>query len=530
MATDVVRGVEADAFETALSAITIRLDALSMATATFRSMVSDRLADYADQVARAQSITGRDLADSRRENERSLEEIERALKESDEGFRRLQRGIEALAGRADQAATANVVGHVGEQLHAVIEGSTREVTSEIRAARGELRDGLTQLEGSTAGALDQVATRVERLAQAAGDRAETTTEVANAVGELGRRGEAWSAQSALESRRIGEQLAGLRERLETLAENGPGAARLRHIKERIDAIADATQDQSELLGTLRRVETLVGALADQADQAALAERIDERFDTMDRALDQLARSDSSEAAIAALDSQLGNIELLAGRAVAPERTELLETVVERLAAIDRTVGELSDRPPFDIADAVKRLGRLETAIASLPGELAASSAPAGPGALLDSDAFRRVEDAVERLAAAQAEDLERILEAVEAQPAPVVPPVPEESVVADQLRALGAQIEGLRRRIALRARPAPALDEATIEALAAAVAKRLDSTRTTPAPLQGGSPLRRRGVGGPKLKGPQPDPAPGPGTNDAAATRNAGVRTHKRSS
>ncbi|HWG73078.1 MAG TPA: hypothetical protein VG184_03375 [Acidimicrobiales bacterium] len=487
LAADLAGGARAEAVETALSEITLRLDALSLATTTFRSLVSDRLTDYTDQVARAQAITGRDFEDSRREYERTVHDLERALKESDEGLRWLQRGIQQLAGRMDQVATTRVVEQVGGSLQRVVE--------------------------QVGGSLQDVINDSTRL---------VTTEIQDAHAELAHRAGTWSTESAERSRQVTAQLTYLSEQLEGLADRPdervgaraeevleplraslerieqaaqvwPDPARLGHSLERIDALADATEDQSELLGTLRRVETVVAALADASDDEAVVARIDEQFDAINQALDQAVRSQSGDSALAALDAQLGNIETLVTRALGPERAELLDNVIERLTAIDQAVGQLSDRPADEMAEVAARLRRLETAVADVSRELTSAPTPAVPAAESpDPDALRRLEDAVERLATAQAEDLERILDVVEAKPAD--PAAPQrglaDAAVAEQLALMATQIEGLRRRIALRARPAPALDEVTIQALADAVVERLHAG-PSPAPTE---PPRKPGV------------------------------------
>ena len=497
LAADVASGVRAEALERALSEITMRLDALSMATTSFRSLVSDRFTDYADQVARAQSITARDFEDSRREYERTVHDLERALRESDDGLRWLQRGIQQLAGRLDQVVTANVVEHlgerlqgvveqVGENLHAVVGDSTRVVSTEIQAARAELANRAetwstesaerSRLVSDQLGSLnDQLQALADRREDRVGARVE---EVLAAVERLSLGVEhverlvqesSMAARAALTPANF-EPLRASLERIEQAARDWPDPDRLGHSLERLDALADATEDQSELLGTLRRVETIVAALADASDDNAVVARIDEQFDAINQALDQSVRSEGRDAALAALDAQLGHMESLLTRAVTPDRAE-------------------------------------------------------SP----DSDTFRRLEDAVERLAAAQAEDLERILEAVEAKSEETAAPQrrPGDTAVAEQLGLLVTQIEGLRRRIALRARPAPALDEATIEALAAAVAERLHAA-SLPVPTE--APPRRRVGGGAKPLAPPPDTRAVPAAHDESSPRRAGVRTRKQSS
>lgn len=88
---------------------------------------------------------------------------------------------------------------------------------------------------------------------------------------------------------------------------------------------------------------------------------------------------------------------------------------------------------------------------------------------------------VSRLASAQAEDRERIVARIEDelrtfsnQPKPAIDPASIDGSALEQMAVLGNQIEALRRRMALRARPeAPALDGGALDAIAEAVVARL---------------------------------------------------------
>ena len=409
-----------------------------------------------------------------------------------------------------------------DPIRALVEARARDLAAVVLAARDDLGDGLTELDNSTAGALAEVATRLERLAQAADDRIEASSEVADTVVELARQAELWSSETAARTSQVGHELAMLRQGVETLLgrDGGPAGdlgdqlfgrldrveqmvaesvgttdamvepltalrrlaeeslarsderhgqvvAALERVDARLAAPGDPGTDESELAGSLRRIEIVTEALADAAEDDAVLPRIEERFDVFTERFEALAARVAGDG-----QSSTG--------------------VAEALNRIEAAVGDLTQRPVGgDGEETATRLGRLEEAAGRLG----------------------RLEEAVGRLASGRDDDVERIVTAVEARPDLVVSPdvvaqlaaairgpaggAADGSPVVDQLRVLGDQVEGLRRRIALRARPDSGIDDAAVDAMAAAVASRLGGTdmprdaaaySTAPAPATAGRP------------------------------------------
>jgi len=170
--------------------------------------------------------------------------------------------------------------------------------------------------------------------------------------------------------------------------------------------------------------------------------------------------------------------------------ESIEAAVNE--AIDRAVGQFKDlAPPVVDRSTTAALTRLEERIAALT---------------LQRDHHDRetkttlevLEETVGRLASAHAEDLEQILDTIEATATPAVTAEPadeerlariEEAIdtlvglpktteeltdsVAEQFVAFNAQMEAVRRRMSVRARATVTLDDTTLASLADLVATRL---------------------------------------------------------
>jgi vacuolar-type H+-ATPase subunit I/STV1 len=159
--------------------------------------------------------------------------------------------------------------------------------------------------------------------------------------------------------------------------------------------------------------------------------------------------------------------------------------------VDKALGRAAQQfkdlaPPVVDRSTTSAMVRLEERVAELSRQREADEAT-------HKEYLESLGATVARLAAAQAEDLERILDTIEATRPPVqddgddrvgklaesleaiadLPTTTDElvTVVSEQTAAFNAQMEAVRRRLALRARTA--LDRPTLEQLADLVAERL---------------------------------------------------------
>ncbi|MGI8492704.1 MAG: hypothetical protein ACR2NJ_08100 [Acidimicrobiales bacterium] len=406
---DVLLAGRTASLQAALASIALRIDTLTTTTTTFRTLMSDRLTDYGEQVNRAQSTTSRDVDEYRRLQERALADIEAALSETEASVHRLDRTTASVATKVE-AVTADLesqLDRLGERMHHELSGIADEIRGSVNASSRDLKEGLDSLEESTAGALIEVATRLERLA-----------------------GRSDGATTDPELRRLLDSVA-------------PLAAAVASFPDTLSPVSEAV---SKVAFSVARVEELTSAIAESSSEEGHTE-----------AMQELRRS---------LD------------AISADVAELGASGQEHLdRALDQLVDRLGATPsPWTSEGTATALARLENTIANL----ASAQLPERDRDPPATTALSSLEETIERLSSAQAEDLERILDAIEdlnqglnarLGAAPAGPSTSEE--VMDQLRRLTEQVEAVRRRIALRARPAPAIDEAGIVALADALADRL---------------------------------------------------------
>lgn len=123
----------------AIGSLSMRIDSLIAATTTYRSVLSDRLTEYADLVNRLNRTQASDLDEFRKANERTVGEIRRTMSDSEDALR-------AVSGNTEQLVT-----DLGQLSDAVRTNS---------ADGRELIDATDKLGRFVTGALDQFAERV----------------------------------------------------------------------------------------------------------------------------------------------------------------------------------------------------------------------------------------------------------------------------------------------------------------------------------------------------------------------------------
>ncbi len=137
--TSATGGGRADTMVAAIGALSMRVDSLIAATTTYRSVMSDRLTEYADLVNRLNRTQANDLDEFRKANERTVGEIRRTMSDSEEYVR-------TVSAQSDQLITE--IGLLAEFV--------RSHATDVR----ELIDSTDKLGRFVTGALDQFAERV----------------------------------------------------------------------------------------------------------------------------------------------------------------------------------------------------------------------------------------------------------------------------------------------------------------------------------------------------------------------------------
>ncbi len=451
-----------DSLQAALASIALRIDALTSTTSTFRNLVSDRLTDYAEQVGRLAAGAASDLDDYRHLHERSLEQIRRSVGDAEDNLRKLSRMVGDL-----ELKTVGLVAAVRENGDAV---------DHLLSERDHVSDTLLR-------SLDRVGLQVQTgLEQGLEETAASMARLEDAVAELAAGGSGQSVD------RLDAMIAALtKERERQLAVSA-------QLQDSLVALADDRARSGDNIG---RLEQAIGAVTTTHDRglSKLASRIDARMDQIAGALEGLAGEDLA-AILTRLDARLKELstEVVSGR-----DRETARGLTQLSAQLDGVAGMIAEsraeRQPLEA-----RLSRVSPAAPDLSelyarlDEMAETLSQYQPPDLQDlhvhldelGQALARRSIGVDPKLTGIVERLERLMPALQNAPVPRArlgdpAPADDRRELLERIeqvgQRLGDQIEALRRRIALRARPAAQeLDSEAIAAIADAVIARLGAT------------------------------------------------------
>jgi len=403
----------ADPGHAAFASIAIRLDALASATTMLRTVVSDRLSDYSERVERAQSAGGRDLDDHRRLQERSLSDIRAALSASEEAL------------------------------------------SVLKRASASLLDKLGEIDTNQEGRLDRVSQHIEQLTKVVvGLGTKPDVDLAPVIEGL----EAIQAQlepalrAAMEPDRAAT--AALLDKLGEIDTNQEG--RLDRVNQHIEQLANAViglsaEPEVDLAPVIEGLETLQTQLEPAIRAAMDPDRAAAHAASVTAALERLEHTLTTTLAA----SPKSPTDILASMA------EEMQQNLERQAAAQ---AEDLER----ILDTIEDLGRNQ------PVADAQSAVTPSPDLLAGLQNLADKIDSLPHPAPTPTPDilagLQNLADKFDTLPQPIPTPTPD---VLEGLKDLADKVESLRRRIALRARQEPVLDENAIESLATALANRL---------------------------------------------------------
>jgi chemosensory pili system protein ChpA (sensor histidine kinase/response regulator) len=435
-----------DSLQAALASIALRIDALTSTTSTFRNLVSDRITDYAEQVGRLGNSAAADLDDYRHLHERAIDQIRRSVGDAEDNIRRLSRSVGDL-----DAKMAALIAAVRDSGDAIDQMSTErdQVSDGVVRSLERLEDGMSELtEGKGAASINRLSDLVSAL-----------------VAERERQGAIWAEMQqvvvALADDR--ERGADVRVRLErAISDMTVGRERgltkaLSRLEARIDDVAAAVTGLSgdELNATLSRLDSRLREIS--------TDLVVGRDREMARALGQVSTQiDELAALVADSRTDLSPIEARLNRLATSTPVPPPVDLSEVYARLDELAEMASQPPALDTGDLQNRLD-----------ELADSARTDGSwGAVIERlerllPTLEGLRSAGGRGAASAAEDRDEVLGRL------------------DQLgQQLADQLDGLRRRIALRGRGGgPALDDESIEAIADAVVARLNGGSSGPNPV-----------------------------------------------
>ncbi|MGH9125529.1 MAG: hypothetical protein ACRDZ8_12500, partial [Acidimicrobiales bacterium] len=436
-----------DSLQAALASIALRIDALTSTTSTFRTLVSDRITDYAEQVGRLATSAAGDIDDYRHLHERAIDQVRRSVTDIEDNIRRLGRSVGDLDAKVNALVSA-----VHDSGDAIDQWSSDrdQVSDGMVRSLERIEDAMTELtEGKGAasfGRLDEIV--VSLIAENDRQRA-VWTELQQLVVALADDRERAADVLARLERGIADMTVG-RERGLTKA--------LARLEARIEEVGAAMTGISadDLAATLSRLDTRLKELS--------TDLVVGRDRDVTRALTQVS----------------GQVDELAGL-IAESRVDLspLEARLNRLArtpapqpSIDLT--ELYARFD-DLAETVSQRGHDLGDLQGRLEQLAEGSAPDPSW----GDAIERLERVLPSLESLRAVSAEGDLGA----------PADDRQEMFDRLdemgQQIGEQLEALRRRVTLRGRASgQEFDADTIAAIADAVAARLNGHVDDPDPSE----------------------------------------------
>jgi hypothetical protein len=492
-----------DALMTALTTLAFRVDALSATTTAFRTLINDRLSDQTDKMGRAYASIARDVDEHRRAQDRSLGHLDEALRETDVALTRVERINAQITTRLEAAMTATA--DLGRRLHETIGRQAQLHAEHLTEVATTQTEGFERL----ALAVDRLEARTQSLDHLGADQSANRELIERAI-----------ADSSTLRTDVETSLARTRDALRNQVEriDGEQSARASRISERIDRLVIEVADNVD--GAVAGLEaTMTGRLAElgaklteletarRAEITAIAERLTSRAEAIETKLagadgaridavgtlatelsTRLARTDEHvtaevERVAADLPDRFGRLErALAASQVPRELEGTLAALPEQLAVLGTDQVDYADQLHERLDQLTARLEQTQSAQADRLAALGTAQGEQREAltALVTEmlDKWSAAQGrAATRGSAAITKELERLAAAVDAlaeRPDSAAPGRDQDiERLETSIATLTAGVDALRRRIALRARPEPAIDEATIAAVADAVAARL---------------------------------------------------------
>ncbi|MDQ6783143.1 MAG: hypothetical protein M3063_06830 [Actinomycetota bacterium] len=451
-----------DELAMALTSTTARIDTLTDAMVTLRSFVNERMGDVGDVVTRSQSQVTRDIGEAidraqsqttRQLNEALLEAQAQATSDLEEAAAEARtqttRQLATAFDRLESLATRRTAND--ERRHEQTTAALKVALTESRAHSQRVAAEISALSESVADALTQVADRLERLAINNQGRPDLVETVAQALDDVAARLDDLDSSNRSRHDRVVGALADLRSKR---SQAPPGdleavTTRLGRIETFVEALVDAADDSTgagTAAAAVGRLEDLEAAIGDRFSEVA-ASAVRSLSDAAERAASQI----KAAAPPATERSTLAAMTRIEGRMaeMSRQREEHEEAAKEVLDNLEETVSRLASAQAED----------LERILDTVEGSTGAAKGASVSLSTTDAERLARIEDGLHRLNRQQ-----KVVNGSAAI----------DGTALEQMVVLSNQIEALRRRMAVRARPqAPVLDADTLEAVAEAVVARL---------------------------------------------------------
>lgn len=528
-----------------ISATTSRMDTLTDAVATHRGYVTEGMRDLSDALTRSKNQITSDLERTlSRVQAQIAKQIDEAIVEArtqttrdlDEGAAKTQeqtaRHLAAVLDRLESQAARRTASDERRQEQIAATMKTAMTTGEESARRfDKVASGIStelatigqrlsnQVDMTNVARLtdvaavgDQLGALIEEVTQAT--RAEVNTANRRLTNDLTATvtasGRDWRAHAkgvaadiSLLGDSVADALAQVADRLELLASKASGQQDvIEAVTQALDDVATRVDDVDS--SNRSRHDRILAAIGDLQSKRNLPPAVD--LEPVTKRLDRLgtlvvALVDASEETPISADAFTQMTERLEG-----VEATITDQVGSATADAVRSLTEAAERAANRIQNAVPPSTERSTlaAITRVEGRLSELTRRREEHERTAKEVFDNIAETVSRLASAQAEDLERILDSVESIPEPAAPPTVSlaasdaqrlagiedelrrlgrtqpatggdvDGAVLEQMATLGAQIDALRRRMAVRARSqGPVLDTEALDAIADAVAARL---------------------------------------------------------
>ncbi len=224
--------VRLEAVQSAVTALSTRIDALANASTSYRSLMTDRISEYAETVSRLSRSQSTDLEEYRHTTERVVAELRRSITDSEEALHRLNTRMDEvvadIASLAELTRTAIIEGRdastgvdkVTRSVREGLEGFTSKVIERLDVVGDTIASDLDEVRSEAAGRPAAIEPRRRTSAAAAETPAEISQELASLRGQLEA---AWAGTSSTLVEEIAAARADLAELRDALAIAAGGA-------------------------------------------------------------------------------------------------------------------------------------------------------------------------------------------------------------------------------------------------------------------------------------------------------------------
>lgn len=448
-----------DDLTAAVASTTTHLDTLTDAMVTLRRFVNERMGDVGDVVTRSQTQISHELEQAfSRAQAQTTTQLDEALHQARTQMTESLEGAALNAGEDGARHIDRVATAVSTELATIAQGLSDQVDATSERAGADI----SALSESVADALSQVADRLEQVALNNHGQQDMVESVAQALDDVAVRLDDLDSSNRSRHDRLIAAVEDLRLKRGTPVDLEPVTRGLERVETLLEALADAaastdSRDETAAAAAVERLEGLEASIGARFNEAVTG-AVRDLTETAERAADQIKAAVPPATERSTLAAMARIEDRMAE--MTRQRDEQDQTTQEALDILEETLGRLASAQAED-------LERILDTVENVPPPPAPPKPLALPLSAVDVQRLTRIEDELRK---------------VSRQPKSGILPSDVDSTALEQMTALGNQIEALRRRMAIRGRSeTPGLDASTLEAIAEAVVARLSPSSAGPA-------------------------------------------------